>query len=189
MPKETSDYGTWLSGKLADSGIAIKYLNAAIGESPTLFLKALRKVSESHQMAKVAEQADVSRESLYRMLSGSGNPTFSNLSSILKALEFRIVIVRDTPRTHSSNHETPRTETQANSTILGTEGVSGTRGIESIALQSSASENPIMTGANGLASVVNKIATIQIPTFEYGVPGILVSGGEAPQGPNQHVSR
>jgi len=41
-------------------------------------------------MAHVAEQAGVAREALYRMLSKSGNPTYSSLRGVLTALGIRM---------------------------------------------------------------------------------------------------
>ena len=55
MPKRTASYKSWLGVKLSDPRIAANYLNAARRESPEIFFKALRKVAESRQMAKVAE--------------------------------------------------------------------------------------------------------------------------------------
>ena len=86
MPKRASDYRSELLEDLKDPIEASHYLNAALYDSPEMFLLALRDVAESHQMAKVAESAGVSRESLYRMLGASGNPTYVNLLNILKAV-------------------------------------------------------------------------------------------------------
>jgi probable addiction module antidote protein len=86
MPKRTTSFRSWLGAKLADPGIAANYLNAARRESSDMFLKALRRVAESHQMTKVAANAGVSRESLYRMTCETGNPTHSSFEGILRAL-------------------------------------------------------------------------------------------------------
>lgn len=43
-------------------------------------------------MSRVAKDAGVSRESLYRMLRGSGNPRYSSLTGILSALGLRLKI-------------------------------------------------------------------------------------------------
>lgn len=86
MPKRTSDYHVGLLGELRDPRMAAHYLNAALEDSDEMFLKALRNVAEARQMAKVAKGAGVSRESIYRMLSGTGNPTYSSLLGILSAL-------------------------------------------------------------------------------------------------------
>ncbi len=92
MPKRTSSYQSWLAENLIDPSRAANYLNAARADSPAAFFKALRKVSESHEMKKLAENAGVSRESLYRMLSETGNPTYSSLEGILRALGLKQIV-------------------------------------------------------------------------------------------------
>jgi probable addiction module antidote protein len=57
-----------------------------------MFLVALRDVSEARQMSRVAERAGVARESIYRMSALGGNPTYSNLLGILRALGLKITI-------------------------------------------------------------------------------------------------
>ena len=89
MPKTTS-YADWLGPRLADPRRAARYLNTALSESPVAFLKALRKVSDSYEKKQLAESAGVSRESLYRMMSETGNPTLLSLSGILEGLGLRI---------------------------------------------------------------------------------------------------
>jgi len=49
-------------------------------------------VAQSRQMAKVAKDAGVQRETLYRSLSEQGNPTLETLSSVLAALGMKISI-------------------------------------------------------------------------------------------------
>ena len=92
MPKRTSSYQSWLRENLNDPHRAANYLNAARADSPAAFFKALRKVSESHEMKKLAENAGVSRESLYRMMSETGNPTYSSLEGILRALGLKQIV-------------------------------------------------------------------------------------------------
>ena len=92
MPKRTRSYKEGLLASLADTQEAAHYLEAALEESSELFLVALRDVAEARQMAKVAKDAGVAREALYRMLSESGNPTLSSLSSILKSLGLRLSV-------------------------------------------------------------------------------------------------
>jgi probable addiction module antidote protein len=77
---------------LSDTEEAAFYLEAALDDSNEMFLVALRDVAESRQMSKVAEDAGVAREALYRMLSDTGNPTLSTLTSILDALGVRLRI-------------------------------------------------------------------------------------------------
>jgi probable addiction module antidote protein len=91
MPKRTSDYHDGLLEELRDPRMAAHYLNAAYEDSPEMFLKALRNVAEARQMSSVARGAGISRESIYRMLSESGNPTYSSLLGILKSVGLRLV--------------------------------------------------------------------------------------------------
>jgi probable addiction module antidote protein len=90
MPKRTSDFREDLLADLADPAEAARYLNAALEDSEQMLLVALRDVAESRQMSRVAEQAGVAREALYRMLGQNGNPTYTNLMGILKALGLKI---------------------------------------------------------------------------------------------------
>src|ERR1039458_9549543 len=76
MPKRTRPYRESLLEDLQDATEASQYLNAALEDSEEMFLVALRDVAEARQMAKVAESAGVARESVYRMLTTTGNPTY-----------------------------------------------------------------------------------------------------------------
>ena len=95
MPKRTTDFREDLLGDLADPQEAASYLNAALEDSEEMFLVALRDVAEARQMAKVAESAGVARESVYRMLTATGNPTYSSLIGILRAVGLKIAIQPD----------------------------------------------------------------------------------------------
>jgi transcriptional regulator with XRE-family HTH domain len=55
-----------------------------------MFLEALRNVAEAKRMSNVAKKAGVSRESLYRTLSGKGNPRFDTLTSVLSVLGLQL---------------------------------------------------------------------------------------------------
>jgi probable addiction module antidote protein len=77
---------------LADPQEAAAYLNAALEDSEEMFRVALRDVAEARQMAKVAENAGVARESVYRMLTAKGNPTYTSLIGILHAVGLKMTI-------------------------------------------------------------------------------------------------
>ena len=99
MPKRTSDYRAWLLQKLADPRAAAGYLNAAIKDSEEAFLTALRNVAEAHRISKVARQARISRENLYRALSQNGNPRLNTLVAVLRVLGLQIAVgERKTPQ-------------------------------------------------------------------------------------------
>jgi len=90
MTSKTRPYREALLEALSDPSEAVHYLNAAINDSPEMFLKALRNVAQAHQMAKVARDAGVTRESLYRATSEIGNPTLDTLDSVLSAVGVRM---------------------------------------------------------------------------------------------------
>jgi probable addiction module antidote protein len=97
MPKRTRSYKDGLLAEMRDAEAASHYLNAALQDSDEVFLLALRDVAEARQnMSKLAEEADVKRESLYKILSEGGNPRYRNLISILRALGLRMEIIPDT---------------------------------------------------------------------------------------------
>lgn len=92
MPKRTRSYRSWQMEKLADPGRAANYLNAAFRDSSEAFLVALSKVAQAKQMAKVAREAGIQRETLYRSFSKQGNPTLETLSSVLNAVGLRLLV-------------------------------------------------------------------------------------------------
>jgi probable addiction module antidote protein len=95
MSSKTRPYRELLLERLANSEVASYYLNAALEDSPESFLKALKNVAQARQMSKVAKDAGVQRETLYRSFSEQGNPTFATLSSVLGALGMRLMVAVD----------------------------------------------------------------------------------------------
>jgi len=85
--KTQAKHDDWLREKLQDAEFAAEFLNAAGEDDDTkTYLTALRKVVDARGgIALVAEKTDLSRETLYRTLSSSGNPTIKTLSAVLKA--------------------------------------------------------------------------------------------------------
>lgn len=92
MPK--NDYKADLLTRLKDPEYAAGYLTAARAESSETFLLALQDVAQAQKgMTKVASEAGVNRENLYRMLSEEGNPRLSSFDAVLDALGFEYEIV------------------------------------------------------------------------------------------------
>ena len=89
---KTRPYREVLLANLIDPVEAKGYLNAVLEEYPEGFLKALRNVAQARQMAKVAQEAGIQRESLYRVLAEGGNPTLDTLTAVLKAVGLKISI-------------------------------------------------------------------------------------------------
>jgi probable addiction module antidote protein len=74
---------------------AVEYLRAALdeGDDPQILLIALRRIAESRGgVAKVAKEAGIERESLYRALSAKGNPRLSTLVAVTKAVGLRLTV-------------------------------------------------------------------------------------------------
>ena len=91
-------YSETLKEIFADPLEAAGYLNAAMDEGDKeLFLIALRNVAEARLggMSKLAEATGLNRESLYRMLSGKGNPELKSLDRLLHALGLKIAVEVD----------------------------------------------------------------------------------------------
>ena len=82
----------------ADRELAVEYLKAAMEslddpEDRAAGLIALRTVAEAYGgLAAVARAAGVSRESLYRSLSPSGNPTLKTLLAVLSTVGMRLSV-------------------------------------------------------------------------------------------------
>ncbi len=74
---------------------AAEYLKAALEdtEEPEVLLIALRRVAEARGgIARVARAAGVERESLYRALSRRGNPRWSTLLAVTRALGLKLTV-------------------------------------------------------------------------------------------------
>src|ERR1700744_3545939 len=74
---------------------AAEYLRAALeeGDDPQILLIALRRIAESRGgVAKIAKEAGVERESLYRALSAKGNLRFSTLVAVTKAIGLPLTV-------------------------------------------------------------------------------------------------
>src|ERR1700722_20348675 len=95
MSNKLRSYRDWLGAKLANPERAARYLNSAAEDSEAMFLKALRKVAlaQNRSMTEIAESSGIKRESLYRMLSETGNPTSENRRAILAVLGFKSIVV------------------------------------------------------------------------------------------------
>ena len=68
------------------------YLNACIEESDgdaTFIVGALGSIARAQGMARVARSAGLSRESLFKALSGERNPDFATVLNVSRALVLR----------------------------------------------------------------------------------------------------
>ena len=97
MPKavvRTDSYRESLLESLKNPEEAAEYLNACLlDEDPRVFLLALRDVADAHGgIRALSRDSQLNRESLYRMLSKSGNPSLDSLAAVLNACGLRLAV-------------------------------------------------------------------------------------------------
>jgi probable addiction module antidote protein len=93
MKPTTVNYLDGLRERLLDPEEAAAYLDAALEDGDQeVFLLALRDVAEARGLTVVAQQSNLNRENLYRMLSREGNPQLSSLNALLKSMGLRLTI-------------------------------------------------------------------------------------------------
>ncbi|MEX9852273.1 addiction module antidote protein [Providencia huaxiensis] len=67
------------------------YLNDILEDGdPALLLSALGDIARAKNMSQLSREVAMSREGLYHALSGQGNPTFSSMLKITKALGLKL---------------------------------------------------------------------------------------------------
>ena len=88
-------YHDYLIKTLKDPEEASGYLNAALeAGDKKAFLMALRNVIEARGgMTRIAKISKINRVSLYKMLSGKGNPGFANILLLLQIAGIRFKTV------------------------------------------------------------------------------------------------
>lgn len=97
MPRRIKTLKSHLSERLRTPEAMAAFLNAALKESKSAaFLLALRYAADLQGIGKVAADAKLNRENVYRMLSEEGNPTFSSLKRILHVLGMTLRIELET---------------------------------------------------------------------------------------------
>ena len=72
---------------LKDDAAIAEFLNAALEDSnPDVFLQAVRTAARAHGMTKLARDAGVGRESLYKALAPGAKPRYDTLFRLVNAL-------------------------------------------------------------------------------------------------------
>ena len=77
------------------------YLEACLeeaGDDPAFIAKALGTIARAKGMSQLARDTGLGRESLYKALSGEGNPSFATILKVISALGVQL---HATPRTRS----------------------------------------------------------------------------------------
>ncbi len=88
---EVSDWDA--SEYLSSEEDIVEYLNVCLeSEDPQLIQSALGDIAKARGMSQIAQQAHVGRESLYKSLSSSGNPSFQTIVKVIRALGGKLTI-------------------------------------------------------------------------------------------------
>jgi probable addiction module antidote protein len=82
----------WDPAEHLDSDEAVvAYVDAALEDGdPALVAAALGDVARARGMSQIARDTGLSRESLYKALSAEGNPEFSTVVRVMKAIGLRL---------------------------------------------------------------------------------------------------
>jgi probable addiction module antidote protein len=84
---------------LDNDEVIAEYLSAAVEDpNPDVFLAALGDVAKARGMAKIAKDAGLGRESLYKALEAGAHPRYETVNAVLRALGVRFAVVADGPR-------------------------------------------------------------------------------------------
>ena len=91
---KTESYREGLLESLKNPEEGAHYLNACLeDEDARIFLLALRDVADAHGgIRSLSRDTRLNRESLYRMLSKSGNPSLDSLAAVLNACGLRLAV-------------------------------------------------------------------------------------------------
>ena len=78
---------------LTDEEAIREYFRIALeeGDSKTIQL-VLRDIAKAQGMSSLADKTGLNRESLYKSLSATGNPSFSSILKIMDALDLQITL-------------------------------------------------------------------------------------------------
>ena len=82
----------WDPAEYLESGEEITvYLNEAFSTNDTqLIIAAIGDVARARGMKKIAEETECGRESLYKSLSQTGNPSFDTIIKVMSALGYSL---------------------------------------------------------------------------------------------------
>jgi probable addiction module antidote protein len=76
---------------LRDDADMAAYLEAALEDGdPALITHVLGDIARARGMAQMARDTGLGRESLYKALSGEGNPEFATIMKVVKALGLQL---------------------------------------------------------------------------------------------------
>lgn len=93
MDKEFSHYDT--ADYLKTDEDIVAYLEACAEENdPTLVAHALGTIARARNMSQLARETGLTREGLYKALSGDGNPSLATVMKVAHALGLQLTFRR-----------------------------------------------------------------------------------------------
>lgn len=92
---KTADFAPFDAAHYLDSDEVIQeFLNATCEDgTPNEIARALGTIARARNMTKLAQQTGLSRQALYKALSGEGNPEFATIVKVAQALGLRLSFV------------------------------------------------------------------------------------------------
>ncbi len=105
-PFDAADY-------LRDETDIAAYLDAAVAEDdPAVLARALGAIARARNMSNLARDTGLTRRSLYKSLSGKGNPSLDTIMRVTSALGFRLAFKK-----RQRSHVIPRTRAAKKSSV------------------------------------------------------------------------
>ncbi len=94
----TRNVRTTHSQHLRDPEVAAEYLNEALEDGDAaVILMALRNIAEAQEggITELAARSELGRESMYKMLSSTGNPKLSSFTKVIHGLGLKLRVEQD----------------------------------------------------------------------------------------------
>lgn len=85
----------WDTSEYLDSPEMIhEYLKAAFESGDTeVIMEAIGNVAKARGMSEIASKTNLSRQNLYKALTGGGSPKFDTIKKVVEALGCKLVVV------------------------------------------------------------------------------------------------
>lgn len=108
MPLKTTPWNA--VDYLVDDDARTAYLEAAFEDGdPAVIAAALGDVARAMGMARIAKEAEVSRESLYRSLSDKGKPELGTIVKVARSMGYRLSLKPLASKSHRIARPATRT--------------------------------------------------------------------------------
>ena len=110
IPKNTTSFEDVLAKQLLNDEYVEVYLSDVLNnDDPKLFLLAVQRIIKARKIPinQLAKETGVTRQALYNILSNKGNPEYTTLIKLMKAIGFGFMAISESKRklveTNNSN--------------------------------------------------------------------------------------